>query len=95
VSARSDDLGWVGCADVEHSTLNDIPGARAARVLQDKNLVWRKSCSAHGSCVEVANLPIGDVAVRDGKTPGTSPVLVFSEDEWRSFVAGVKAGYFG
>jgi Domain of unknown function (DUF397) len=80
---------------VDHSSLNDIRDARGARVLQDNNLVWRKSCSAHGSCVEVANLPIGDVAVRDGKAPETSPVLVFSDDEWRSFIEGVKAGYFG
>ncbi len=92
---RGDDLAWVGYADVDHSTSNETSGASSARVSQDKNLVWRRSCSAHGSCVEVANLPAGDVAVRDGKTPETSPVLVFNQDEWRSFVSGVIAGEFG
>lgn len=49
---------------------------------------WRiSSYSANGStCVEVArNLP-GIVAVRDSKDhPG--PVLIFTPDEWRAFVA--------
>jgi Domain of unknown function (DUF397) len=34
------------------------------------------------------------MAVRDGKAPETSAVLFFSDEEWRSFLAGVKAGDF-
>ncbi len=34
------------------------------------------------------------VGVRDGKTPDTSPVLVFDREEWLAFVAGIKAGEF-
>jgi hypothetical protein len=45
--------------------------------------------------VEIADLADGQVAVRDGKVPATSPILVFTAAEWRSFVAGVKAGDFG
>ena len=58
-------------------------------------LPWRRStrCSAN-SCVEVASLPGGEMAVRDGKS-ATSPVLIFSAEEWTSFVSGVKAGEFG
>ncbi len=49
----------------------------------------------HGSCLEVAILDSGAVAVRDGKTPAISPILVFADTEWRSFVDGIKAGEFG
>jgi Domain of unknown function (DUF397) len=57
---------------------------------------WRKSswCSTN-SCVEVADLPDGGVAVRDGKQPISAPVLVFSTQEWQAFISGVNAGEFG
>lgn len=35
------------------------------------------------------------MAVRDGKLQEGSAVLVFTADEWRAFVAGVKQGAFG
>jgi predicted secreted Zn-dependent protease len=59
------------------------------------HLTWRKSnyTGANGNCVEVAQLP-AVVAVRDSKDPG-GPKLTFSPEEWRAFVAGVKAGEFG
>jgi hypothetical protein len=53
---------------------------------------WRKSsrCSG-GNCVEAR--PVGDeVRVRDSDDPDYE--LVFSKDEWSSFVAGVQAGEF-
>jgi Domain of unknown function (DUF397) len=34
------------------------------------------------------------VAVRDGKTPDTSPVLTFDSGAWLAFIAGIKAGDF-
>lgn len=46
-----------------------------------------------GGCVEVALLPDGRVAVRDGKDRDRLP-YVFSADEWRAFTAGVKGGEF-
>jgi hypothetical protein len=59
-------------------------------------IAWRRSsrCSTN-SCVEVADLPGGSVAVRDSKASGPSPVLVFDPQEWQSFISGVKAGEFG
>ena len=46
----------------------------------------------YGSCVEVAGLDDGTVALRDSKVGG-SPYL-FTSAEWDAFVAGVKAGEF-
>ena len=58
---------------------------------------WRRSSytgANGGNCVEVAQLPAAAVAVRDSKDPD-GPKLVFSPQDWRVFVAGVKAGEFG
>lgn len=49
-------------------------------------------CTA-GGCVEVGLLPDGGVAVRDTKNRGQQP-LVFTAEEWTTFVAGVRAGEF-
>jgi hypothetical protein len=60
------------------------------------NAEWRKSSfsgSNGGGCVEVArNLP-GVVAVRDSKDR-QGPALVFTPDEWRAFLDGVRAAEF-
>lgn len=58
--------------------------------------VWRKSSYSSGNggaCVEVArNLP-DVVAVRDSKNP-EGPALVFTPQEWRAFLDGVRADEF-
>jgi Domain of unknown function (DUF397) len=59
---------------------------------------WRKSSFSSGNggaCVEVAIVPgaTGDggrvVALRDSKDPA-GPALVFTADEWRAFLSGVR-----
>ena len=62
----------------------DLSGAR-----------WRISShsSGSGSCVELAALPAGHVAVRDS-TDRSRPALVFDAAEWRAFVAGMADGQF-
>ncbi|WP_110944410.1 DUF397 domain-containing protein [Streptomyces niger] len=55
---------------------------------------WRKSSHSNtqgGDCVEVADGFPGLVPVRDSKRP-EGPVIVFSGDAWRAFVAGLGAG---
>ena len=57
---------------------------------------WKKSSwsAANGHCVEVA--PLGDhVGVRHSRdtAPGR-PVLVFTREEWETFLLGVSASDF-
>jgi hypothetical protein len=59
------------------------------------NSEWRKSSYSKGAddtCVEVSVQPTG-VAVRDSKNP-TGPVLLFTEQEWRVFLLGVRSNEF-
>jgi Domain of unknown function (DUF397) len=62
----------------------DLSGAR-----------WRVSThtAGTGSCVELAPLPGGHVAVRDS-TDRTRPALVFDRAEWRAFLSGIADGQF-
>lgn len=57
-------------------------------------LAWRKSSysACNGACVEIA--ASGDhVAVRHSKAP-VGPVIAYTQDEFRAFVEGAKAGEF-
>ena len=56
---------------------------------------WQRSsfCNGASSCVEVAELANGNVALRDGKEQD-GPVLVFTPSEWAAFTAGVRDGEF-
>ncbi|MEV6490013.1 DUF397 domain-containing protein [Actinoplanes sp. NPDC051633] len=57
-------------------------------------LRWRKSAACGPSnCVEVASAGPGAIAVRDSKDP-SGPVLTYTADEWRDFIAGAKNGEF-
>lgn len=65
-------------------------GERAAEL---RGLTWRKSSvsTANGDCVEVACLPVGDVAVRDSKDKN-GPIQRFSRDEWHQFISEIQDG---
>lgn len=56
---------------------------------------WWKSgrSSAQGNCVELAQLPVAGVAVRNSRDP-EGPALVFTDAELDAFLAGVKDGDF-
>lgn len=57
---------------------------------------WRKArASTDGSgCVEVSTDVPGEIAIRDSKLGGDSPVLVFTEHEWLCFKDGIAKGEF-
>ncbi|MFF5207972.1 DUF397 domain-containing protein [Streptosporangium sp. NPDC000396] len=60
------------------------------------NAQWRKSSlsgSDGSNCVEVANLTGGRRAVRDSKNR-TGPALIFTPEEWTTFLASIKNGDF-
>jgi hypothetical protein len=56
---------------------------------------WKKSHHSNpsGNCVEMALLPGGAVAVRNSRHP-EGPALVYTGDEVRAFLAGVRDGDF-
>ncbi|PSK96075.1 uncharacterized protein DUF397 [Haloactinopolyspora alba] len=56
---------------------------------------WRKSSHSdtQDHCVEVAELPGGEVAVRNSRDP-QGPALVYTRAEMEAFAAGVKDGEF-
>jgi len=65
----------------------------ADRVSFSERFMWRASTvCANGTCVEVAYADGQVVLLRDSKDHG--PVLHFTASEWRSFIAGVRAGEF-
>jgi len=64
-------------------------------VTKDQGERWVRSryCSgANSMCVEVT-LGVDQVGVRDAKA-SAGPVLLFSVEEWRAFVRGIRAGDF-
>ncbi|KAB8162841.1 MULTISPECIES: DUF397 domain-containing protein [Streptomyces] len=67
-------------------------GSPADRV---PGVTWVKSTASarDGNCVELAALPNGEVAVRNSRFPG-GPALVYTRQELRAFVSGVRAGEF-
>ncbi|GAA1273878.1 MULTISPECIES: DUF397 domain-containing protein [Planotetraspora] len=58
-------------------------------------VTWRKSVHSNstGNCVELAELPDGGVAVRNSRFPD-GPALIYTRDEIRALVLGVKDGEF-
>jgi len=69
-----------------------VNGTPASSITSAK---WVKSASsnAQGACVELAQLPDGEIALRNSRHP-EGPALVYTQAEIAAFVAGAKSGEF-
>jgi Domain of unknown function (DUF397) len=67
---------------------NGIPADQLA-------VTWRKSKASNpsGSCVEVAALADGTIAIRNSRHPA-GPALVYTRAEIAAFLTGAKKGEF-
>jgi Domain of unknown function (DUF397) len=57
--------------------------------------VWRKSHHSNpsGNCVEIAELPAGEIAIRNSRYPA-GPALIYTRAEIVAFLRGAKDGDF-
>ncbi len=60
-----------------------------------QHAIWRKSrrSNSQGTCVEMAVLPGGVIAVRNSRYP-TGPALIYTRAEIDAFIGGARDGDF-
>jgi hypothetical protein len=63
--------------------------------VQLQGVTWQKSrrSNSQGNCVEMAELPTGQIAVRNSRYPD-GPALVYTRAEIEALILGVKDGDF-
>lgn len=68
---------------------------RSAQERPNPGSSWIKSSLSYaaGNCVEAANLPGGEIGVRNSRD-SAGPVLRFTPEEWHAFLGGVRNGEF-
>lgn len=68
---------------------NGMPASRL------RGVTWRKSRHSNpsGNCVELAELPVGVIAVRNSRYP-SGPALIYTRAELDAFVQSLKDGTF-
>jgi hypothetical protein len=73
--------------------MHDVRNGMPASELRD--VTWQKSrhSNSQGTCVELAGLPGGDIAVRNSRHPD-GPALIYTPAEIDAFIRGAKDGEF-
>jgi Domain of unknown function (DUF397) len=73
--------------------MHDAQNGMLASELQ--GVTWRKSrhSNSQGTCVELASLPGGAVALRNSRHPD-GPALIYTPAEIDAFLRGAKDGEF-
>jgi len=73
--------------------MHDIESGTPAGELRGAR--WQKSArsNSQGNCVEMAQLPTGQIAVRNSRDP-QGPALVYTRAEIEALILGVKDGDF-
>jgi len=76
-------------------TANEDGTLVAVLSAQLRQVRWQKSrySNSQGSCVEMALLPGGHIAVRNSRDP-TGPALIYTRAEIHALVQGAKDGDF-
>lgn len=71
------------------NTYNGMPATKL------RGAHWFKAArsNSQGNCVEVAELPDGDVAMRNSRHPN-GPVLIYTRPEIEALILGAKDGDF-
>jgi hypothetical protein len=77
----------------KENAMRDTYNGMAAADLLD--VAWKKSqrSNSQGACVELAELPAGEVAVRNSRFPSGS-ALIYTRAEIDAFILGAKDGDF-
>jgi hypothetical protein len=72
---------------------NEMPATVLSAQL--RQVRWQKSrySNSQGSCVEMALLPGGDIAVRNSRDPN-GPALIYTQAEIQALLQGAKDGDF-
>lgn len=62
---------------------------------RSQSAIWRKSrySNPSGNCVELAELPGDEIAVRNSRYP-SGPALIYARAEMAAFIHGAKNGEF-
>jgi hypothetical protein len=65
----------------------------SASSLRDASWLKSRSSNPSGNCVEIAELPCGEIAVRNSRFPD-GPALLYTRAEIDAFIKGAKDGDF-
>ncbi|ELP65648.1 DUF397 domain-containing protein [Streptomyces turgidiscabies] len=73
--------------------MQQIVNGVGAGTLQGVTWLRSRRSAVEGNCIELAELPGGEVAVRNSRDP-EGPALIYTRAEFTAFLAGAQDGEF-